>query len=82
MLRGNAYRNLGDKLMHLMPCAFCSSDRVELWTETDGNGVVTDSWVECDKCNAKGPMCDTEEDAASSWNVPGVAILKLMQTKG
>ena len=66
-------------MMHLMPCVFCSKSHAELWTETDGNGVVTDAWVECDNCAAKGPSCDTEEDAAAKWNVPGVLLLKLTQ---
>lgn len=63
--------------MHLMPCVFCAKERAELWTETDGNGVTTDAWVECDSCSAKGPMCDTEDDAVAKWNVPGVYILQL-----
>ena len=65
--------------MKLMPCVFCSKDSGELWTETDGNGVVTDAWVECNGCQAKGPMCDMEEQAVERWNVPGVLIMKLIQ---
>ncbi len=65
--------------MKLMPCVFCANDAVELWTETDGNLAVTDAWVECGNCHAKGPPCDTEEQAVEKWNVPGVLILKLTQ---
>jgi len=63
-------------MTHLTPCVFCGCEAA-LWTEEDGNNVVTDAWVECDGCHAKGPSADTEIDAAAKWNVPGVYIRML-----
>jgi Lar family restriction alleviation protein len=60
----------------LTPCVFCGSEPA-LWTEEDGNHMITDAWVECDRCHAKGPIADTEIDAAAKWNVPGVYIRML-----
>lgn len=62
--------------MNLMPCVFCGSD-AELWTEEDGNHMITDAWVECSRCHAKGPTADAEIDAAAKWNVPGVYIRQI-----
>lgn len=64
--------------MNLFPCPFCSKPAA-LWTETDGNDVTTDAWVECDSCHAQGPKCDTEDQAGERWNVPGALVLKLMR---
>lgn len=65
-------------MTHLTPCVFCGGEP-ELWTEEDGNHTVTDAWVECDRCHAKGPTADAEIDAAAKWNVPGVYIRMLIQ---
>jgi len=53
-------------MMH--QCPFCQSRCVTLWTETDGNNVVTDAWVECDACCAHGPLTGTEAEAIEKWN--------------
>lgn len=62
--------------MKLFPCVFCSKDAA-LWTEEDGNYIITGSWVECDSCHARGPSAETEIEAAAKWNVPGAYILQL-----
>jgi len=66
--------------MHLMPCPFCSKSAA-LWTEEDGNHTVTDAWVECDGCHAKGPTADSEIEAAAKWNVPGLHIKQLLTSR-
>lgn len=50
------------------PCPFCKSRCTTLWTETDGNNVVTDAWVECDDCHARGPACDSPDETVDKWN--------------
>lgn len=52
----------------LNKCPFCRSRCVTLWTETDGNNLITDAWVECDDCNARGPAADTEAESVQKWN--------------
>lgn len=63
--------------MNLTPCVFCGSDAA-LWTEEDGNHMITDAWVECERCHAKGPSADTEIEASAKWNVPGLYIRKIL----
>ncbi|WP_409998301.1 MULTISPECIES: Lar family restriction alleviation protein [unclassified Bradyrhizobium] len=54
-------------------CPFCKSLHVSIWTETDGNFAVTDAWVECDDCGARGPSADTEAESAQKWNAATAA---------
>ena len=55
-------------MTHLTPCVFCGGEPA-LWTEEDSNHMITDAWVECDLCHAKGPQANTEIEAAAKWNV-------------
>jgi hypothetical protein len=56
------------QMIALSHCPFCKSRCVTGWTETDGNDVITDAWIECDDCFSRGPSADTEDEAAGKWN--------------
>jgi Lar family restriction alleviation protein len=66
----------------LNSCPFCQSRRVTLWTETDGNFVTTDAWVECDACSARGPSEDTEKNATEKWNAAMRGMIPLTSGHG
>ena len=45
----------------LLPCPFCGADAAM-------TTAMGESWVVCEKCNASGDMCNSEEAAAAAWN--------------
>jgi len=51
--------------MKLKPCPFCRTRGEDLSVDFE-NGAY---WVVCDNCGTFGPDKDTEDEAATAWNV-------------
>jgi len=51
----------------LFPCPFCGCTRVEM-IDARRFGSDYGSAVECQSCNAAGPIMDTEAAATATWN--------------
>ena len=49
-------------MTEINPCPFCGSGDIRI-ALTHG-----DYWVNCGKCWAEGPKCDTESAATAAWN--------------
>ena len=52
--------------MTINDCPFCGLGEVGIG---DGDGFV---YVVCHGCIARGPMCDTREEAINAWNAPTI----------
>lgn len=51
--------------MTLLPCPFCGKEATH---DTDGELC----WIRCMTCDSEGPVTETDEQAAESWNTRAV----------
>lgn len=51
-----------EKALELNPCPFCKGE-VELEPDRDAAAY----WVNCPKCGASGPICQTAKEAVEKW---------------
>ena len=49
------------------PCPFCGSRDVSIASESTVTGFMM-YWVDCDKCEAQGPMCASDSTAVKQWD--------------
>lgn len=52
--------------MRIEPCLYCGEDLVTM--SSYPNGEKWEYWTVCGGCEAQGPLCDSEEKAASAHN--------------
>jgi hypothetical protein len=54
--------------MKILPCPFCSGDKIELLTDGYTESSADNFWVSCIKCGSWGPWRPTERQATNVWN--------------
>lgn len=54
-------------LPDLMPCPFCGSAEVSLWSDGSDHDWGSD-WVECELCGTNGPLGSPSAEAVELWN--------------
>ena len=57
----------GEKYYQLDPCPFCGADRGEL-TDRYQSEYITECWIECAECTARGPHEILIQEAVDGWN--------------
>lgn len=61
----------------LEPCRFCGSDQVMLCFVT--GFTRSGHFVNCDSCNAAGPLHEDEDAAVAAWNTRDIReVIRIM----
>lgn len=62
--------------IEIKPCPFCDDADVVIRAAT--HSISKTWWVECDNCDACGPVLQTEYDAVRIWNNVPRAVLETL----